>query len=61
MKLDKVPTSVVQTLKTKRDELFRQFENQPWKLSLAAEIKTIDDQIAVESHEKQKSRTDQAK
>jgi hypothetical protein len=61
MKLDKVPTSVVQTLKTKRDELFRQFENQPWKLSLATEIKIIDDQIAEESSEKKKSRTVQAK
>ena len=61
MKLAKVPTSVVQTLKTKRDELFRQFENQPWKLSLANEIKIIDDQIAEESREKQKSRTVQAK
>ena len=61
MKLDKVPTSVVQTLKTKRDELFNQFENEPWKLSLATEIKTIDDQIAEESREKKKSRTDQAK
>jgi hypothetical protein len=61
MKLDKVPTSVVQTLKTKRDELFRQFENQPWKLSLATEIKVIDDQIAEESREKKKAWTDPAK
>lgn len=61
MKPDKVPTSVVQTLKSKRDELFRQFENQPWKLSLANEIKTIDDQIAEEARDKKKNRTDQAK
>jgi hypothetical protein len=51
MKLDNVPTSVVQTLKTKRDELFREFEVHPWKLALATEIKTIDDQIAEESWE----------
>lgn len=61
MKPDKVPTSVVQTLKAKRNELFSQFENQPWKLSLATEIKTIDDQIAEESREKRKNRIDQAK
>lgn len=61
MKLDKLPASPVQTLKAKRDELFSQFENQPWKLSLATEIKTIDDQIAEETREKRKSRTDQAK
>jgi hypothetical protein len=61
MKLDKVLTSVVQTLKTKRDELFRQFENQPWKLSLATEIKIIDDQIAEESREKKRAGAGQAK
>jgi len=61
MKPDKVPTSVVQTLKAKRDELFSQFEDQPWKLSLATEIKTIDDQIAEESREKRKNRIDRAK
>ena len=61
MKLDKVPTSVVQTLKTKRDELIREFEVHPWKLALATEIKTIDDQIAEESREKKELRTDQVK
>lgn len=49
MKADKVPLSKVQTLKAKRDELFRQFEDHPSKLSLAAEIKSIDDQIAEQS------------
>jgi hypothetical protein len=61
MKPDKVPTSVVQTLKTKRDELFRQFEDHPWNLSLATEIKTIDDQIAEESGGKKKAGTAQTK
>lgn len=60
MKLDKVATSVVKTLKTKRDELFRQFENQPWKLSLATEIKIIDDQIAEETRDKKRAGTIQA-
>jgi hypothetical protein len=54
MKPNKVPASVVQTLKSKRDELFRQFEDHPWKLSLATEIKIIDDQIAEESRGKKK-------
>jgi hypothetical protein len=36
--------------------LFRQLENQPWKLSLATEIK-----IAEESREKKKAGKDQAK
>jgi hypothetical protein len=54
--LDKLPTSGVQTPKTKRGELFRQFENQPSKLSLATEIK-----IAEESREKKKAGKDQAK
>jgi len=52
MKPNKVPASLVQTLKSKRDELFRQFEDHPWKLSLATEIKIIDDQIAEESRGK---------
>jgi hypothetical protein len=46
MKPDKVPISDVQTLKAQRDELFRDFEDHPWKLSLSTEIKIIDDQIA---------------
>jgi len=46
MKRDKVPISDVQTLKFKRDELFREFECHPGKLALAREIKTIDDEIA---------------
>ena len=58
MKPDKVPASVVQALKAKRDELFRQFEDHPWKLSLATEIKIIDDQIAEESRGKKKAGTE---
>jgi hypothetical protein len=54
--LDRVGTSVLQTPKTKREELFRQFEIQPWKLSLATEIK-----IAEESSEKKKAGKDHAK
>ena len=46
MKPDKVPISNVQTLKYKRDELFRDFEDHPGRLALAREIKNIDDQIA---------------
>jgi len=46
MKPDKVPISNVQTLKYKRDELFRDFEDHPGRLALAREIKSIDDQIA---------------
>jgi len=46
MKPDKVANPKVQTLKFRRDELFRDFENHPWKLALAREIKDIDDQIA---------------
>jgi hypothetical protein len=46
MKHEKPPISEVQTLKFKRDELFRDFEVHPGKLALAREIKTIDDQIA---------------
>ena len=36
----------VQTVKSRRDELFRDFENHPRKLALAREIKDFDDQIA---------------
>lgn len=61
MKPDQAEISDVQALKTKRDELFWEFEDHPWKLALATEIKTIDDQIAEESREKKKSRTDPAK
>jgi hypothetical protein len=46
MKPDKVPIPDVQTLKFRRDELFRDFEEHPGKLKLAREIKDIDDQIA---------------
>ena len=42
----KVPISEVQALKTRRDELFRKFEDHPGRLALAREIKDIDDQIA---------------
>ena len=42
----KMAISDVQTLKDKRDELFRDFEDHPGKLALAREIKDIDDQIA---------------
>ena len=46
MKPDKVLISDVQMLKSRRDELFRDFEDHPGKLALAREIKDIDDQIA---------------
>jgi hypothetical protein len=52
MKPNKLPLSDVQTLKAKRDELFRDFEDHPWKLALATEIKIIDDQIAESSAKK---------
>jgi hypothetical protein len=65
MNPDKVPTSNVQILNAERDELFRQFENHPGKLSLATEIKIIDDQIAEEIAEeargKEKAGTAQTK
>jgi hypothetical protein len=61
MKPANVAISDVQTLKTKRDELFRQFVAHPRKLSLATEIKIIDDQIAEESRAKKKARTEQTK
>ncbi len=46
MKPAKVAISNLQTLKARRDELFRDFENHPWKSLLSIEIKLIDDQIA---------------
>jgi hypothetical protein len=61
MKPAKEPTSVVQTLEAKRDELFRQFEDHPWKLSLATEIKIFDDRIAEESRGKRKAVAAQTK
>ena len=57
MRRDKVPISEVQTLKAKRDELFRNFEDHPGKLALAREIKTIDDQIAELTETAGKKRT----
>jgi hypothetical protein len=61
MKSAKEPISDAQTLKAKRDELFRQFEDHPWKLSLATEIKIIDDQIAEGARGKKKAVTPQTK
>jgi len=46
MKFDKLPISDVEILKFRRNELFRDFEDHPGRLSLAREIKDIDDQIA---------------
>jgi hypothetical protein len=46
MKFDKLPLSDVEILKFRRNELFRDFEDHPGRLSLAREIKDIDDQIA---------------
>jgi hypothetical protein len=46
MKPDKIVIADVRTLKAKRDELFRDFEDHPWRLALATEIKSLDDQIA---------------
>jgi hypothetical protein len=54
----KVPISEVQTLKFKRDELFRDFEDYPGRLALAREIKDIDDQIAELNAGKKKARAD---
>jgi hypothetical protein len=51
----------VQTLKFKRDELFRNFEVHPGKLGLAREIKDIDDQIAELNAGKKKARADSPK
>jgi hypothetical protein len=61
MKPDKVPIAEVQKLKTKRDELFRDFEDHPWRLALATEIKSIDDQIAELNVRKEKARAEQTK
>jgi len=55
MKPDKVPISDVQTLKSKRNQLFRDFEDHPGRLALAREIKTIDDQIAELTASKKKT------
>jgi len=46
MKFDKLPLSDVEILKFRRNELFRDFEDHPGRLSLAREIKDIDDKIA---------------
>ena len=51
----------LQTLKFKRDELFRNFEVHPGKLRLAREIKDIDDQIAELNAGKKKARADSPK
>ena len=56
MKPDKVPISDVQTLKFRRNELFRDFEDHPGRLALAREIKAIDDQIAEISVGKKKAK-----
>jgi hypothetical protein len=61
MKPDKVPIADVQKLKTKRDELFKAFEDHPWRLALATEIKTIDDQIAELNVRKKKAGAEQTK
>jgi hypothetical protein len=61
MKPDKVPIPDVQTLKFKRDELFRDFEDHPGKLALAIEIKIIDDQIAELNVGKKKARVESSK
>jgi len=61
MKPTKIPASEVQTLKVKRDELFRQFEDRPWQLSLAAEIKSVDDRIAELSGGSKKAGTEQTR
>ena len=58
MKPDKVPIPDVQILKARRDELFRDFEDHPWRLALASEIKIIDDQIAELSERKKKARAE---
>jgi hypothetical protein len=61
MKPDKARTPDVQMLKAERNELFRQFEDHPWRLWLASEIKIIDDQIAEQSLGKKKAETEQTK
>jgi hypothetical protein len=55
---DKVAIPNVQTLKFRRDELFREFEDHPGKLALAREIKDIDDQIAELNVGKKKARAE---
>ena len=40
------PIYDMQTLQFRRSELFRDFEDHPWRLALAKEIKIIDDKIA---------------
>jgi len=55
---DKVAIPNVQTLKFRRDELFRDFENHPGKLALAREIKDIHDQIAEISAGRKKARAE---
>jgi len=61
MKPDKIMIADVPTLKAKRDELFRDFEVHPWRLALAREIKSIDDQIADLSVRKKKAGAEQTK
>ena len=61
MKPAKVPISEVQKLKARRDELFRNFEDHPWKSLLSIEIKIIDDQIAELSAGKKKTRIERIK
>jgi hypothetical protein len=61
MKPDQEPIADVQTLKAKRDKLFRDFEDHPWRLALATEIKTIDDQIAALSGRKRRTGAEHAK
>jgi len=58
---DNVAIPNVQTLKFRRDELFREFEDHPGKLALAREIKAIDDQIAELNVCKKKARTESPK
>jgi hypothetical protein len=55
---DKVAIPNVQTLKFRRDELFRDFESHPGKLALVREIKDIDDQIAEISAGRKKARAE---
>lgn len=61
MKPDQELIANVQTLKAKRDELFRDFEDHPWRLALATEIKTIDDQIAALSVRKKRTGAEHTK
>jgi hypothetical protein len=61
MKPDKIVIADVRTLKAKRDELFRDFEDHPWRLALATEIKSLDDQIAELGVMKRKTGAEQPK